>query len=150
MKYTVQESTGAWVNKSSLVTGTRAKITSETKKEPSKFLNDDGTPKTQDNAKVLFEGQKESANVSLNRATLNGLVQAFGEDSVDWQGKYLTVEVEKMRVAGKAVIALYLIPDGFKKIDDEEGFAKIVPINKIVGTDVNYPEEVINPDSIPF
>ena len=44
-----------------------------------------------------------------------------------WQGHSLTVETEKMRVAGKAVIALYLIPEGYKRIDDDNGYAIIVP-----------------------
>jgi hypothetical protein len=62
----------------------------------------------------------------LNRATINGLVDAFGEDSKLWQKQTLKVETEKMRVAGKAVVALYLIPKGYKKIDDTNGYAMIV------------------------
>jgi len=127
MKYQIVKSAGAWVDKASLKNGTRAKIISETRNEPSKFLNTDGSPKMQDNCKVQFEGATEAVNISLNRATLNALVEAYGEDSLNWMNKTLTVEVEKMRVAGKAVIALYLIPKGFKKIDDADGYAVIVP-----------------------
>jgi len=127
MKYQIVKSSGAWVDKASLKNGTRAKIISETRNEPSKFLNTDGSPKMQDNCKVQFEGATEAVNISLNRATLNALVEAYGEDSLNWMNKTLTVEVEKMRVAGKAVIALYLIPKGFKKIDDADGYAIIVP-----------------------
>ncbi len=65
-------------------------------------------------------------NVSLNRATINAFVDAFGEDSADWQNHYLRVETEKMRVAGKSVTALYLIPEGYEKMDDENGYAIIV------------------------
>jgi hypothetical protein len=61
-----------------------------------------------------IEGGDEPLNVNLNRATINGLVDAFGEDSALWIGHYLTVETEKMRVAGKAVVALYLIPKGYE------------------------------------
>jgi hypothetical protein len=53
-------------------------------------------------------------------------VDAFGEDSAGWQGHALSVETEKMRVAGKAVVALYLIPEGYERIDDENGYAMIV------------------------
>src|SRR3990167_201551 len=90
---------GAWAKASELSNVKRAKIVSETNPTPSQFLNKDGSPKTQDVCKVRFEGIDEPLNVSLNRATLNGLVEAFGEDSKDWQGHYLTVETEKVRVA---------------------------------------------------
>jgi len=31
-----------------------------------------------------------------------------------------------MRVAGKAVVALYLIPKGYKRVDDRNGYAMIL------------------------
>jgi hypothetical protein len=117
---------GKWAKASEIKSGTRAKIVSETTPQSSSFLNKDGSPKTQDVCKVQFEGQPEALNLSLNRATINGLVDAFGEDSSKWQGHYLTVETEKMRVAGKAVVALYLIPEGYERVDDQNGYAMIV------------------------
>lgn len=126
-KYQKQVSLGGtWAKASELKTGTRAKIVSETNPVPSSFMDKNGNPKTQDVAKVKFEGQSEPLNVSLNRATINGLVDAFGEDSAGWQNHVLTVETEKMRVAGKNVTGLYLIPEGYKKIDDPNGYAMIV------------------------
>jgi hypothetical protein len=116
---------GSWV-KASEVTAKKAKIVSETNPQTSTFLNKDGSPKTQDVAKVQFQADPEPLNVNLNRATINGLVDAFGEDSKDWQGHVLTVETEKMRVAGKAVTALYLIPENYERVDDENGYAVIV------------------------
>lgn len=118
--------TGNWAKASELVSGSKAKIVSETNPQPSSFQNKDGSPKTQDVCKVQFQGLSEPLNVSLNRATINGLVDAFGEDSAGWQGHNLTVETEKMRVGGKAVTALYLIPEGYEKIDDENGYAMII------------------------
>ena len=32
-----------------------------------------------------------------------------------------------MKVAGKSVFALYLIPDGYKVMDDENGYTVVVP-----------------------
>ena len=125
MKYQVNQTSGAWVRADGL-TATSAKIVSETKPQPSSFTNKDGSPKTQDVCKVRFEGASEAVNVSLNRATIAGLVQAFGEESADWQGHFLKVETERMRVAGKAVTALYLIPEGYERIDDNNGYAVIV------------------------
>ena len=127
MKYTQQTSlTGAWVDKSKITSGMKAKIVSEAKSVPSTFKDKNDNIKNQYVAKVHFEGEKEAVNVSLNRATITGLISAFGDDSVGWQGHYLRAEVEKMRVAGKAVTALYLIPEGYTKIDDEEGYATII------------------------
>ena len=116
---------GAWAKASELGDVKRAKIVSETAPQSSTFLNKDGSTKTQDVCKVQFEGLQEALNVSLNRATINGLVDAFGEDSKLWQGQHLKVETEKMRVAGKAVTALYLIPEGYNRVDDENGYAVI-------------------------
>ena len=115
--------------------------------------NKDGSFKTQDVCKVQFEGMGEALNVSLNRATINGLVDAYGEDSKGWMGHYLTVEIEKMRVAGKAVTALYLIPAGYEKIDDSEGYTKIVKKGSVqdeVPTVNLDDDEWINPEDIPF
>src|SRR3990167_4118054 len=113
-KYTKNVSMGgAWAKGSEIQSGTRAKIVSETNPIPSSFLNKDGSAKTQDVCKVRFESLPEALNVSLNRATINALVDAFGEDSIKWQNKVLIVETERVRVAGKAVTALYLIPDGY-------------------------------------
>lgn len=127
MKYQKQTSiSGKWAKGSELTGVSVAKIVSETKPIPSSFQDKKGNPKTQDVAKVVFGSDSEPLNVSLNRATINGLIDAFGDDSTAWMNKSLKVETEKVRVAGKAVTALYLIPEGYKKIDDESGFAVIV------------------------
>jgi hypothetical protein len=145
---------GSWAKSSELQNGTRAKIVSETNPQPSSFLDKNGNPKIQDVAKIRFEGNNEPMNVSLNRATINGLVDAFGENSADWQNHYLTVETEKVRVAGKAVVALYLIPEGYKKVDDSNGYAMIVkkdtPVEDQSAPVDEYPQEDIDVDSIPF
>ena len=136
MKYQAQTTSGAWIKADSL-TASSAKIVSETKPQPSSFTNKDGSPKTQDVCKVKFEGTEEAVNVSLNTATISGLVNAFGEDSVNWQGHNLSVETEKMRVAGKAVTALYLIPSEYERIDDDNGYAVIVKIGEKSEGDIN-------------
>lgn len=137
---------GAWAKASELGNITSAKIVSETNPHPSQFLNKDGSVKTQDVCKVRFEGLPEPLNVSLNRTTINGLVDAFGEDSKDWQAQPLSVETEKVRVAGKAVTALYLIPQGYEKVDDKNGYAVIVKIGSEIP---KLPNEEPLPD-IPY
>src|ERR1035438_1378308 len=105
MKYQKQQSIGgAWVKGSEVVSGSHCKLMSATERMPSQFKDEKtGETKFQDVAKVLFSGDTETKNISLNRATVNGLVDAFGEESGDWQNHVLTCETEKMRVGGRAV-----------------------------------------------
>lgn len=142
---------GKWAKAADLK-AKKAKIVSETSPQTSTFLNKDGSAKTQDVCKVQFQGEPEPLNVSLNRATINGLVDAFGEDSSSWQGHVLSVETEKMRVAGKAVTALYLIPENYERIDDENGYAAIVKKGtaKDALPSINLDEDEIKTEDIPF
>lgn len=118
---------GKWAKASELSGIKGAVIVSPTEPTTSgTFKNKDGSPKVQNVCKVRFDGQADPLNVSLNRATINALVDAFGEESADWMNKPLSVETEKTRVAGKSVTALYLIPEGYEKLDDEDGYAIIV------------------------
>lgn len=47
-------------------------------------------------------------NVSVNQTSINGLVDAYGEDSVNWIGKPVKVWIVKQNVAGKFLDVLYL------------------------------------------
>jgi hypothetical protein len=96
---------------------------SETNPETSSFKKEDGSPQMQDVCKVQFEGYDEPLKVSLNRATINALVKAFGRSSKDWQGHDLTVEIDKL--PGKK-FPLHLIPEGYKRIEDENGYSVIL------------------------
>ena len=78
---------GAWAKSSNIKNGSTAKIVSETNPQPSQFFNKDGSVKNQDVTKVIFNESPESLNVSLNRTTINGLVDAFGEGSAGWMNK---------------------------------------------------------------
>lgn len=148
-KYQKQSTmTGTWLKAGDLKNGTEAKIVSETVPSPSSFLDKNGNTKTQDVCKVRVAGLPEAFNVSLNRATINALVDAFGDDSLNWQNKPLTIETEKVRVAGKAVVAVYFIPAGYQKVDDANGYAMIIrndDQNEIV--DAGGP---IDPMDVPF
>ena len=116
---------GKWADKAELFEKrvSKAKIVSETNPETSSFKNEDGTPQMQDVCKVQFSGYTEALKVSLNKCTINGLVDAFGEDSATWQGNMLTLEIDKL--PGKK-FPLYLIPAGYKRIEDDNGYSKIV------------------------
>jgi hypothetical protein len=118
---------GKWADKAELYEKRvkSAKTVSETNPETSgKFVKENGDPQTQDVCKVEFPGYDEPLKVSLNRATINALVEAYGRNSKDWQGHELTVEIDKL--PGKK-FPLYLIPEGYKRIEDENGYSVILP-----------------------
>jgi hypothetical protein len=117
---------GKWADKSELYEKRvkTARIVSDTNPETSSFKNEDGTPQMQDVCKIQIEGYDEALKVALNRATINALVDAFGRSSKDWQGHDLTVEIDKL--PGKK-FPLYLIPEGYKRIEDENGYSVILP-----------------------
>lgn len=117
---------GNWIKGSDVMSGTRAKILTETKPVESSFQDKEGKNKTQDVCKVKFEGKEGEFNISLNRATRDALIDAFGDDSVNWIGKVLTATTEKMVVGGKRVTALYLVPEGFVLTEDENGYMVMV------------------------
>ena len=50
----------------------------------------------------------KEGNVAFNQTTINGLVDAFGEDSINWIGKECRVWLIKSNVAGKFVDVLYI------------------------------------------
>jgi hypothetical protein len=116
---------GKWADKAELHEKriSKARIVSETNPESSTYKNEDGTPQMQDVCKVQFAGYPEALKISLNRATINALVDAFGRSSKDWQGHVLGVEIDKL--PGKK-FPIFLIPENYKRIEDENGYAVIV------------------------
>lgn len=119
---------GAWVKAKDVESGVKCKLVSET--EPSESVWEGKTIKN-NVAKIRFAGQEgEAMNVNVNKPSINGLIDAFGEDSKMWIGKVLTAHTEKMLVGGKRVTALYLIPEGYKIDEDEGGYLVIVKNEK--------------------
>jgi|TARA_R100001530_G_scaffold121166_1_gene88555 hypothetical protein len=142
MKYTKQTGVqGAWVKSSEVEDGIKAKLVSESKPI-------EGEYGTQDIAKIRFQGEEEdSKNVRLNKTTINGLIDAFGDESKNWVNQVLTARTEKAQVAGKRVTILYLIPEGYGLSEDSNGY---VIITKVGGEKtVEYPEDEINLEGIP-
>ena len=106
----------------------------------------------QDTAKVQFKGFKEPMNMNINKPTLEGLIDAFGGDSKNWIDKELTVQTEKAVIAGKRVTIVYLLAEGFELKEDADGYMKVVKIGAEPSKEdtIEYPEEDINPQDIPF
>lgn len=114
---------GAWVDKSKLKNGMTARIVTEVNSEPSKFTDEKtGEIKMQDVCKVRFDGLNDAVKVNINRITKNALIDAFGKDDTDWQHQPLTVDMHKKD--GKTY--MYLIPQGFRRTEDTEGYTIIV------------------------
>lgn len=121
---------GKWADREELYEKkvSKAMIVSETNPEPSNYKDKDGNPQMQDVCKCRFPkeyGYDEALKIALNGATINGLVDAFGPKSADWQGKVLRVEIDK--VPGKKFY-MFFIPEGYKRIEDEAGYSKVVKI----------------------
>lgn len=89
-------------------------------------------------------------NFAFNQTTINNLIDAYGEDDKNWMDKDVKVWVIKAMVSGKMSLVAYLShPDA--EMDDEGRFKN--PHTKEQGEDVDaveYPEDEINPDDIPF
>ena len=140
---------GAWVKPSEIVSGTKCKLMSET--VPSESIWEGKTIKN-NVAKIRFQGEDgEAKNINVNKPSINALVDAFGSESKNWVGHVLTAHTEKMLVGGKRVTALYLVPEGYELKEDEGGYLVISKIGSSVAQEtVDYPEETINLDDIPF
>ena len=50
----------------------------------------------------------DEKNISLNQTSLNGLIDAFGDDSTLWIGKSVKAWIIKQNVAGKFLDVLYV------------------------------------------
>jgi hypothetical protein len=142
---------GKWVKGGDIKNGVRAKLVAETVRRESQFKNEDGTAKMQDVSKIRFENDTETYNIALNRATIDGLIDAFGTESKGWMSQYLTTQVEKMFVGGRSVKAVYLLPEGYQLGEDENGYMVVQRKPQVAAAvDINYPKDEINPEDIPF
>ncbi len=153
MKYQKSnEVRGKWVKGSEVASGSSAKLVAETKPVASQFKNKDGSAKIQNVSKIQIDGQNEALNININQASLNALIDAFGEDSVKWQANKLTIETEKVVVGGKRVVAVYLIPEGYEMTEDTNGYVVIVKSGESAEADPNIDSEVggVGLEDLPF
>lgn len=145
---------GAWLKKDELRNGDIIKLVSEA----SEIEGQNGPQLV---AKCRVKGATgDAVNLALNSATRNGLIDAYGDDSKNWVDKMLTVEVEKVLIAGKRGTSLYLVPEGFSIETDAGGYVVITrdggePETKSAGEDTRKapmvePTDEINPEDIPF
>jgi hypothetical protein len=114
---------GKFIDKQLLKNGMKAVILNETMSYPSKFTNPKtGEQQMQHIAKIKVEGIEGEFNTNLNMTTIKGLINAFGEESKNWQGNSLTVEV-KDTING---LAVFLLADGYKLVRNEDKYLDII------------------------
>lgn len=140
---------GQWLDKKELKSGDLAKLKTEA-------VWVEGQNGKQLVAKIRVKGQEEDKNVAINKPTQMALAGAFGNDTLNWIDKLLTVQVESGIFAGKRGVMLNLVPEGYVVAEDAAGFIVIRPKvepPKILARDVtvepDYPEGM-NPDDVPF
>ncbi|MEI6580824.1 MAG: hypothetical protein WCO07_01485 [bacterium] len=87
-------------------------------------------------------------NLSFNQTSLNYLIDAYGDDTKTWVGKKANVTIIKMNVSGKFRDIVYIYGIGWEM--QEDGSVKKIGVQGAVQTSVEYPEDDINPEDIPF
>lgn len=101
-------------------------------------------------------GEKKT---KFNQKSINILIDEFGEDSDNWAGKDVRVIIHKTLIAGEKQDVVYFVTEGWKLDEYGELVKEGVNFDKEdrpgqektreVDT-VEYPEEIINPEDIPF
>ena len=105
----------------------------------------------------FMTAKKEEGNIALNRTSRNTLGRGFGTETEDWVGKVVKAFVVKQMVGDGLKNVLYMAPKGWEMNDDGEFFdpnegnmpePEKPKAKAYEGLD--YPEETINPDDVPF
>ena len=113
MKYTKRESLGQWLKKGEdFKDGDMVEIANEGKQTEGQYGAQD--------VFLLKLRNGTEGNTNFNQTTINNLIDAFGEDSINWIGKKVKVMMIKQNVQGKIVSVYYFLhPDTI--LDDESG-----------------------------
>ena len=132
---------GTWMKGSILEIGDKVNIISETKPITGRFRDENGDRKMQDVCKITVNDNEEEFLFSLNPQTVEGLIDAYGDDSRDWMNQELVVHKEKTTVAGKRVWVVYLLPDGYEVTEDSEQYLHVTAKGKQPLADTPPPAE---------
>lgn len=127
MKYLKKVSVGAWLKKGEdFKPDDILEIGNEGKQVEGNFGTQD--------IFLVKTGEGKEGNVNFNQTTLNGLVDAYGEDSVKWIGKPVKCHKVKQNVAGKFMDVWYFShPDAELT---EDGFVLGIDIKNEVNNEV--------------
>ena len=119
--------------------------------ESERFKKDDGTPSKM--FKIHFKlANGEDRSTTLNWTNVKLLVEAFGDDTLDWIGKEVRAWKTKSEKEKGGFTLLY-VPTDWNSDDTGEW---IIPENSQVSKKnddidtIEYPDDEINPEDIPF
>ena len=104
-----------------------------------KILNSGTTVDGQFGEQFVFsiETKNGEKNANFNQASVNILVDEFGEDSEDWVGKEVTVRMKKDTIGGKKVtIAYFCTPEW--DFDEYRELVKNETGGEVTGEDVGF------------
>ena len=128
---------GEWLKAKQLSNGMTIRLTDAAFTHPSQYVNDNGSPKMQVVAHCsVFSAEGVEAKtkspliVRINAPSVEGLIEAFGEETAEWINEPLTVQLEKTTVGGKRSTALYLIPEGFELTEDASDYMHVTRIGE--------------------
>lgn len=139
---------GAWLDADKVQDGSKVKIINETVKRDSSFKDDEGNAKTENVAKVQFDGQ-DAVNMRLNWTTIYGLIDAFGNDSKSWIGNPLTARVKEAVVGDKVRTIIYLVAEGFDLVKNDEKKLEIRRAMPLVSEASNEGETMSDGSAMP-
>ena len=94
----------------------------------------------------------KEGNLAFNQTTINNMIDAYGNDSIQWVGKVVKAWVVKMMVSGSMKNVAYLSHPKAEMVEDSAGRLTwpIPGAQPVAPKAVEYPTEEINPDDIPF
>lgn len=135
---------GAWLDKSAVKSGDELKLVTEAAEVESQHG-------TQLVAKCKLRGATETVNVAINTPSKNALIDAFGDDTINWTDQILTIATEKVVIGGRRLTSMYLIPVGYSLNEDDGGYLVITKEGGKSSTSEDtrtVPD--ITPEDIPF
>lgn len=119
--------------------------------ESERFKKDDGTPSKM--FKIHFKlANGEDRSTTLNWTNVKLLVEAFGDDTVNWLNKEVRAWKTKSEKAKGGFTFLY-VPTDWNRDDTGEWIipegSQVAKKNEDIDT-IEYPDGDINPEDIPF
>lgn len=94
-----------WIKAADVTNGETVKIISEADWQESTF---NGQTQNQYVGKVLHKGEEK--NFKFTMKSCQNLSQAFGDDSKEWVGKEITLQIKEMEVGGRDVKSIRAFP----------------------------------------
>jgi len=98
----------------------------------------------------------KEGNLGLNQTSINNIITAYGEDSLEWVGKKVRVWLITQSVSGKLQKVAYLAHPQAQIVEDDRGFnwvikgRKVEPPTRGESEEIPPPEDDQDYDGIPF